>query len=390
MANIILEHVTKTFPSGITAVRDLCLTVADREFVALVGPSGSGKTTILRLIAGLEQPTTGTIELGGCLANHLPPRRRDVALVFQRHSLFPYLSVRQNLAFGLRLRQPVGWLNRWLRPAEVHRRRLQIEERVAEAARWLDLEDVLDRYPAQLSGGQQQRVALGRAVVRQPGIFLLDEPLSHLDARLRADMRRQLHLLHQQLQATIVYVTHDQAEAMTLGQRLLVMHQGVLEQAGPPAAVYEHPRNRFVAGFLGWPPMNLVDGSLRCDLGRVFFAAGPQRVPLPQYNNGDCGSARERPVTLGVRPEHVALASEAPAAGRLALQVGLVEPLGGQCLVTFQGEGWRLTAKMGGRLELEVGQRVEVALDTEHLHLFDQASGAAFAPWRRDAGDPEG
>jgi multiple sugar transport system ATP-binding protein len=390
MAEIALDHIMKTFPSGVTAVRDLCLTVANGELVALVGPSGSGKTTVLRLIAGLEQPTKGSIRLGGCPANRLPPRQRDVALVFQKHSLFPHLRVRDNLAFGLRMREPSGWLTRWCRPAEARRRRLRVAERVAEAARWLDLEDLLDRYPAQLSGGQQQRVALGRAVARQPRVFLLDEPLSHLDAQLRTDMRRRLHLLHQRLRATIVYVTHDQAEAMTLGQRLLVMHQGALQQVGPPAEVYRHPQNRFVAGFLGWPPMNLVEGSLCCAEDRVFFAAGPQRVPLPQYNDWDCGVTRERPVTLGIRPVHVALGSQSAQGARLTLQVGLVEPLGGECLATFQGEGWRLTARMDGRLQLEPGQIVEVALDMEHLHLFDQVSGVALAPRHLAGSDPDG
>jgi multiple sugar transport system ATP-binding protein len=263
-----------------------------------------------------------------------------------------------------------------------------IAERVAEAARWLDLEDVLDRLPAQLSGGQQQRVALGRAVVRQPGIFLLDEPLSHLDARLRADLRRQLHLLHRRLKATIIYVTHDQVEAMTLGQRLLVFDRGVLQQAGPPSAIFRQPCNRFVAGFLGWPPMNLVDGRLVRVQERIFFSTGAQQVALFPYNARDYASYLGRPVTLGIRPEHVTLVREGAPEARLTLAVVLVEPLGNECLATFQQDAWRLTAKVDGRLPLIRGQTVEVALDMAQAYFFDQASGEALAP--QSQGDPAG
>jgi multiple sugar transport system ATP-binding protein len=393
MAEVVLEQVTKTFPNGVTAVRDLSLAVAHGELVALVGPSGGGKTTLLRLIAGLEQPTAGTVRLAGRVANALPPRARQVALVFQKHSLFPHLSVRENLAFGLRMERSTGWLPRWFRPAQAADRcrgNQVIADRVAEAARLLGLEDVLDRLPAQLSGGQQQRVALGRAVVRQPAVFLLDEPLSHLDARLRADMRRQLHLLHQRLQATIIYVTHDQVEAMTLGQRLLVLHQGVLQQAGPPGLIYRHPRNRFVAGFLGWPPMNLVDGRLVRVDGQIFFSAGRQQVPLNLYNNWDYGHYLERSVTFGIRPEHVSLLRERASEARLAMEVVLVEPLGSECLVTFQHDAWQLTAKMDGRLDPMQGQTVEVALDMEQVHLFDSVSGVALAPRALGGSDPTG
>jgi multiple sugar transport system ATP-binding protein len=284
------------------------------------------------------------------------------------------------------MRHPGAWLTRWIRPSRVAGQRSRdtlIAARVAEAARLLGLEDLLDRFPGQLSGGEQQRVALGRAIVRQPGIYLLDEPLSHLDARLRAELRRQLHLLHRQLRATIVYVTHDQVEAMALGQRLVVLDRGVLQQEGPPAQVYGHPRNRFVAGFLGWPPMNLMDGRLGIVGDQVFFAAGNQRVPLVHYNKVNLRPYVGQPVTLGIRPEHVTLAGERGQVTRIAMEVLLTEPLGSETLVTFQRDGLRIVAKLDDSSEVAIASRsergevVEVALAMDHMHLFDRASGLA-------------
>jgi multiple sugar transport system ATP-binding protein len=384
MAEVVLDHVTKVFPSGVTAVRDLSLTVRDGEFVTFVGPSGCGKTTTLRLIAGLEEPTAGAIRLGGRVANRLPPRERDVALVFQRHSLYPYLNIRGNLAFGLRLRHSAGWLARLvyrlLRPAryaEVLKWEEVIAERVAQAAHLLDLADALERLPAELSGGQQQRAALGRALVRQPAVFLLDEPLSHLDARLRAEMRRQLHLLHRRLQATMIYVTHDQIEAMTLGERLVVLDHGILRQAGPPTLVYRHPRNRFVAEFLGWPPMNFLDGQLAKEDERLYFVGGPLKFLVPADQQVDLGCAVGSSVTLGIRPEHVSWAVAGGGGAIVAAEVIVIEPLGSDCLATFQNREWRFTAKMDGRCVPAVGQTVEVAMDMQQAHWFDQASGLA-------------
>src|SRR5262245_34433799 len=275
MAEVALGGVSKQYPGGVEALRDLTLTVADGELVVLVGPSGCGKTTTLRLIAGLETPTRGTLRIGGRVVNDLPPRERDVAMVFQRPALYPHLSVRDNLAFGLRMRRGGFPLLGWNRRADE-----VVRDRVARAARMLELDDVLDRLPGQLSGGQQQRVALGRAVVREPAAFLLDEPLSNLDARLRTEMRRELHLLHRRLRATMIYVTHDQTGALPPGDRLVVLHRGVAQQADAPLAVYERPANRFVAGFIGWPPMNFMDGQLVGQDGRPGFATRDLVLPL--------------------------------------------------------------------------------------------------------------
>jgi multiple sugar transport system ATP-binding protein len=267
MAEVALEKVGKTYPGGIAALRDVSLRIEDGELVALVGPSGSGKTTLLRLIAGLETPTGGTIRIGDRIVNDVPPHRRDVAMVFQRPALYPHLSVRANLGFGLFLRQ--GLFRRTGVPPVP-----PTEERIASIARQLGLEDILDRRPATLSGGQQQRVALGRALVRRPAVFLLDEPLSNLDTRLRLEMRRELHLLHRRFRTTIIYVTHDQDEAMSLGQRIVVLDQGLVRQAGSPQELYDRPSDRFVAGFLGWPPMNLLDGELVMVDDRLSFGNG--------------------------------------------------------------------------------------------------------------------
>lgn len=381
MSEVMLENVGKIYPNGVPAVRDLNLTVAAGEMITLIGPSGCGKTTTLRLIAGLEEPTEGVLRLNGQIANGLPPRARDVALVFQKHNLYPHLTVRRNLSFGLRLRHPEGRLGRWtvgwLRPgrrAEMRQWDGVIAERVAEAARVLELEDVLERRPRQLSGGQQQRVALGRALVRRPAIWLLDEPLSHLDAPLRAELRRQLHLLHRRLGATMIYVTHDQLEAMTLGQRLVVMNHGEVQQVGPPEEVYWRPRNRFVAGFVGWPPMNFVDGRLVTEEGRLWFGAGDVKVPVA---GGDLAGGRlpeKGFVTLGIRPEQAALASGNQATATVTMEVALVEPLGSASLVTCQRGDWRLTA-LDGRMAPAVGRMVEVRLDMSKAFYFDTITG---------------
>lgn len=383
MSEVILEHVTKVYPNGVPAVRDLSLTVASGEMLTLVGPSGCGKTTTLRLIAGLEQPTSGTIRLAGRLANPLPPRDRDVALVFQKHNLYPHLNVRRNLAFGLRLAHPAGLLTRWLarlRPswlADQRRWDQVIADRVREAADILDLEDVLERWPAQLSGGQQQRVALGRTLVRRPAVWLLDEPLSQLDIPLRAELRRQLHLLHRRLKATMIYVTHDQLEAMTLGQRLAVMFEGVVQQVGPPEEVYRRPCNRQVAGFIGWPPMNFVAGRLRTEDGRPWFSAEGRKLPLSQEWLGHASVAAEQAVTLGIRPEHLEVPARAGTEATLAMRVILVEPLGGDALATCQCGAWRVAARVDWHQLGADGQMIQVGFPMSQAHLFDDATGWA-------------
>jgi multiple sugar transport system ATP-binding protein len=372
MAQVVLEQVGKTYPGGVEAVRDVSLRVDDGELIALVGPSGSGKTTLLRLIAGLETPTTGVIRIGGRVVNDVPPHLRDVAMVFQRPALYPHLSVRANLGFGLRLRR---WFGRGANDAEI--------ERVAGQ---LGLETVLDRRPDTLSGGQQQRVALGRALVRRPAVFLLDEPLSNLDARLRLEMRRELHLLHRRLRATMIYVTHDQDEAMALGQRVVVLDQGAIRQADRPRALYDRPADRFVAGFLGWPPMNLLDGELSVQGGRLGFRN--RDVCLVVSGRPDWETFVGRTLTLGIRPEDVGLA-QGRGEAQLSMEVRLVERLVSgvasalrDALATLVAADWTVTARMDGPSALNEGDTVVVAFDLARAHLFDPATGRALCHGR--------
>jgi multiple sugar transport system ATP-binding protein len=374
MADVVLENVSKVYPPGIAAVSGLNLCVADGELVVLVGPSGCGKTTTLRLIAGLEEPTEGILGIGGRVVNQLPPRERKVAMVFQRPALYPHMTVRRNLAFGLELQR--SCLRRTAEDGEIH-------DRVAEVAHLLQLEEFLDRRPNQLSGGQQQRVALGRALVRQPAVLLLDEPLSHLDARLRAEMRRELHLLHKRLLATMIYVTHDPVEAMTLADRVVVLDRGEVQQADRPQVVFDRPRNRRVAGFFGWPPMNLLDGTVLCKEGRSWFTTTGGTLSLPLPREWEDGLEAGRALLLGIRPEHLGLL---PPRGRIegngltrgpVLDVVLVETLGAASLVTLQREGVRLTAMMAGTDQPTDGQSMGVVFDMDRAHLFDGASGQA-------------
>ncbi len=307
----------------------------------------------------------------------LPPRLRDVALVFQRPTLYPHLSVADNLAFGVRLRQgsAIGrWLGRRSEPAES----VDLDRRVRDTAELLGLTDLLARRPSQLSGGQQQRVALGRALVRRPAVFLLDEPLSNLDPTLRHEMRRELHLLQRRLRATMVYVTHDQVEAMTLGDRVVVLDRGRVQQVGAPLDLYERPANRFVAGFIGWPPMNLFDARLVRDEGDgrlVLSRHGNVELPLPAETFGPQSVYNEGEVTAGIRPEFVKV-----GAVGWKMDVLLIEPLGSTTLVTLGRDGWQLLALAGGRPPLRERETVEVGLDVRHLHLFDQKTGAALPP----------
>jgi multiple sugar transport system ATP-binding protein len=372
MAQVALEQVGKTYPGGVEAVRDVNLRVDDGELVALVGPSGSGKTTLLRLIAGLEMPTTGTLRIGDQVVNNVPPHRRDVAMVFQRPALYPHLSVRANLGFRWTLRQGNfwrRWLGRWSQEEDE-----KAEERIVRVARQLGLENVLERRPETLSGGQQQRVALGRALVRRPAVFLLDEPLSNLDARLRLEMRRELHLLHRRLRATMIYVTHDQDEAMTLGERVVVLDQGVVRQADRPQALYDRPADRFIAGFLGWPPMNLLDGELIEEGGRLSYRN--RDVSLLVSGRPDWRTFTGRPLALGIRPEDVGL-MEGPEEGRLQMEVRVVERLGPVRLVTLAAASWEVTARLAPTPVVNEGETVFAAFDLTRAHLFDPATGRA-------------
>jgi multiple sugar transport system ATP-binding protein len=359
MARITLSHVDKRYPNGFIASRDLSLEIADGELLVLVGPSGSGKSTVLRMIAGLEKPTGGTITIAERDVTRLPPQERDIAMVFQSYALYPHMTVRENMAFGLRLRKQSNEM---------------VARRIGEVGDALGLTSMLDRKPAQLSGGQRQRVALGRAIVREPKAFLFDEPLSNLDAQLRVETRAELARLHRRLGATMVYVTHDQVEAMTLGTRVAVLKDGVLQQVAPPMELYRQPRNRFVASFIGSPSMNFVRGMVERDDGRASarFVAPGLTLTL-----SDAVAARG-PVVLGVRPHDIAL-SGAGDKGSSAI-VTLVEPLGSEQLVYVSVPGGAdLIVAVGADGAPRVDETVTLRVAPAAIHLFDADSGSRLA-----------
>ena len=368
-APVVLDGVRKEYEGGVVAVHGVDLAVDAGEFVVLVGPSGCGKSTTLRMVAGLETITAGRLTIGGRLVNDVPPADRDIAMVFQSYALYPHMSVRENMAFALRLRK---------RPAA------EIAERVHAAAATLGLASLLDRTPRQLSGGQRQRVAIGRAIVREPSVFLFDEPLSNLDAALRSEMRRELATLHRRLGATMVYVTHDQVEAMTLGDRIVVMHEGRVRQVDTPANVYDRPHDTFVAGFLGSPPMNLLAGSLVQRDGRwaVRLADAPAlELALPMALARAAERASSRDVTVGVRPEHLAAQPLPPGSaappGAVLATMELAEPLGHEQLLHLRAGGVSFTVRGAPGLRPELGAPVAVRLSPERMHLFDAANGVS-------------
>ncbi len=368
MGTVSLQKVSKTYTGGVAAVTDLTLEIADGEFVALVGPSGCGKSSTLRVVAGLEDPTSGTVSIGGRVVNGVHPRDRGIAMVFQNYALYPHMTVSRNMAFALRLRR--------VAPAE-------IERRVRDAARMLGIEDVLSRKPRELSGGQRQRAAVGRAIVREPppGVFLFDEPLSNLDAALRVAMRAELKALHQRLGTTTIHVTHDQEEAMTLGDRIAVMHRGRLQQVGPPLEVYARPANRFVASFIGTPGMNFIDGTLERDPpdgAAAFRERGGEgaRVPLPGPHADRLAPWIGREVVLGVRPQALSEGGGAASAGgaSLVVTVEVVEPLGEQMdAVVRTPAGTRLVARLTARSGLSPGARIAMSVDAGRggVHCYE-------------------
>jgi ABC-type sugar transport system ATPase subunit len=346
MSHLQLKNVSKSF-GATEVIHGIDLKVKDREFVVFVGPSGCGKSTLLRIIAGLEKVTSGEVMLDGKNVNNVAAADRGLAMVFQSYALYPHMSVRQNLSFGLENTKT---------PRE------EVAARVAEIARMLRIEDLLHRKPRQLSGGQRQRVAIGRAMVRRPGIFLLDEPLSNLDAELRVSMRAELAALHRRLEATMIYVTHDQTEAMTLADRIVVLREGRVEQVGTPLDLYNRPANRFVAGFIGAPHMNFLEGRL----GRAGVELdGGKALPIAGLS-----SARGEPVTIGIRPHHMEIDGAAPA---LDATVTLVEALGPETIVHAEtAGGQRIIAALSGQRRIAVGDRVPLAFDIRQLHLFDR------------------
>ena len=354
MAGLALQHVEKTF--GRTRVlHDVSLEAGDGEFVVLLGPSGCGKSTLLRIIAGLEPQTRGSVHIGGRCVDTLPPPDRDIAMVFQHYALYPHLTVRENLAFGLKMRRE---------PKPV------IEARIAETAALLEIHDLLGRKPRELSGGQQQRVAMGRAIVRKPTLFLFDEPLSNLDARLRASMRVELKKLHRRLGTTMVYVTHDQAEAMTLGHTIAVMNHGRIQQVGRPDRIYHEPGTPFVAGFIGNPPMNLFEGSYRLHQRDLEFRAGDLTIRVP-FQAHDLVGADSGTATLGVRPEDVTF--EPPESSHVAITgtIDLIENLGGDSVVYLIVKGQPLVARTSPALRQHPGDSITAYMKNFHLFIND-------------------
>ena len=366
MASVTLKNVCKLYAGGVAAVTDFSLEIQDKEFVVLVGPSGCGKSTTLRMIAGLEEITQGEIYIGDTLANHIPPKDRDIAMVFQNYALYPHMTVFENMAFGLRMRKT---------PKE------EIRRRVEEAAEILDISYLLDRKPKAMSGGQRQRVALGRAIVRNPQVFLLDEPLSNLDAKLRAQMRTEISKLHQRLGATFIYVTHDQTEAMTMGDRIVVMKDGFMQQVDIPQNLYDRPDNMFVAGFMGSPPMNFVEVVLQKEEGyRLTFGACSLALPGEKIQEEALAPYVGKKVIFGIRPEDVhdeeAFLHKVGGAHAWA-DVEVVERMGAETYLHLQCEGNALTARVEPSSQAKAGDRCPIAFDLSRMHLFDPESEQA-------------
>jgi multiple sugar transport system ATP-binding protein len=364
MSSVTLEHVSKRF-GEVTAVNDMTIEVKDKEFLVLVGPSGCGKSTCLRLIAGLEEVTNGNIYIGERLVNDVAPKDRDIAMVFQSYALYPHMSVYDNLAFGLRLR---------------HTPKKEIDKRVHEAAEILGITALLNRKPKQLSGGQRQRVALGRAIVREPKVFLMDEPLSNLDAKLRVATRAELIKLHQRLQTTVIYVTHDQTEAMTMGHRIAVLRDGILQQLDTPQSLYDRPANMFVAGFIGSPAMNFFDAKVVGTADAMYVDGGTFKVRLPANKAERLVGMLGKDVVFGIRPEDIidrSTVASAPADSTMKVQVNVVEPLGSEQYVYLLSGDTEFVARMDARQPVRAGQAMEVVLDLEHMHAFDRASQVA-------------
>ena len=362
MAGISLRNIFKVYPGDVTAVHDLNLEIEDKEFIILVGPSGCGKSTTLRMIAGLEEITRGELYIGDRLVNDIAPKDRDIAMVFQNYALYPHMTVFQNMAFGLQLRKVP---------------KNEIKEKVGEAARILDIEHLLDRKPKALSGGQRQRVALGRAMVRNPAVFLLDEPLSNLDAKLRTTMRSEITKLHKRLGTTFVYVTHDQTEAMTMGDRIVVMKDGLIQQLDTPQNLYDKPGNLFVAGFIGTPQMNFLPVTIqtRGDEYCAVFGQVPIAIPPDKASPEMLEPYVGKEMILGVRPEnlHDEMAfMDLPSAGILDAEVDLAELMGSEVYLYLDSGGTKLIARVPPRSQAKDGDHIKIAIDCTNIHLFDK------------------
>lgn len=358
MASVTYNHVYKRF-GDVIAVNDMDVQVADKEFLVLVGPSGCGKTTALRLLAGLEEISDGEIKIGDRVVNDVAPKDRDIAMVFQSYALYPHLSVYDNMAFGLKLRKFS---------------KDEIKRRVGEAADILGIQELLDRKPRQLSGGQRQRVAVGRAIVREPKVFLFDEPLSNLDAKLRVAMRAEINKLHQRLQTTFIYVTHDQVEAMTMATRIAVINKGILQQVDSPQSLYDHPNNLFVAGFIGSPAMNFFPAKLRNDNGKLMVDASTFAVSIPSENAKTYQAHEGKNVIFGIRPEDIHDPKFTPPnvhTENVESQVDVTELMGNEIFLHMLSGENSFVARVDPRSNMQVGEKVQIAFDMDNVHIFD-------------------
>jgi len=362
MAEVKLENVYKIYAGDVTAVKDFSLDIRHGEFLVLVGPSGCGKSTTLRMIAGLEEISKGTIKIGDRVVNDVPPKDRDIAMVFQNYALYPHMTVYNNMAFGLKLRKF---------------KKAEIDKRVRDAAKTLELEEYLDRRPKALSGGQRQRVAMGRAIVREPAVFLFDEPLSNLDAKMRVEMRKGILRLHKSLATTMVYVTHDQVEAMTLGDRICVMNGGIIEQVGEPTEVFDNPESLFVARFIGTPPMNLFEGKLVDESGKLVFVGGSLHAPVAERQYDAVRHMVGKNICLGLRPKSFYLKNEVQGDAMVELSgtVEVRELLGDEILAHMESGDFKYTVSLDPHSKVDLSGTVELCLDMERAHIFDSDSG---------------
>ncbi len=364
MASVTFSNVTKRF-GDVEAVSDLNLDIRDQEFLVFVGPSGCGKSTSLRMLAGLEEITDGEIRIGDRVVNNVAPKDRDIAMVFQSYALYPHMTVYDNMAFGLRLRKTPKQL---------------IDERVRRAAKELGIEQLLDRRPRQLSGGQRQRVAVGRAIVREPAVFLMDEPLSNLDAKLRVEARAFIQKLHQQLGTTFIYVTHDQVEAMTMGSRIAVLNAGVLQQLDSPSNLYRHPRNRFVAGFIGSPSMNFFDAVVKEEGGHLIVESDFFKVTIPDAVKDRYSAYAGKAVIFGMRPDDIHDPDYVPAdtiVAKVQANVDVVEQMGNEMIVYFETQGKTFLGRLDPRTSAKVGMQMDAAFNMANMHLFDSETDEA-------------
>jgi multiple sugar transport system ATP-binding protein len=360
MAQVQLSNIGKTYPGGVQAVQDVNLTIEDREFVVFVGPSGCGKSTTLRMIAGLEEITEGTITIDGKTVNDVPPKDRDIAMVFQTYALYPHMTVYKNMAFGLKLRKFP---------------KAEIDQRVKNAAEILGITELLDRKPKALSGGQRQRVAVGRAIVRQPQAFLFDEPLSNLDAKLRVQMRTEISKLHHRLDSTMIYVTHDQVEAMTMGDRIVVMKDGKVQQVDAPLDLYNQPANQFVAGFIGSPPMNFFEGQLETREGQRWFVEAGFAFKLNPDETERVAPSADGPVVLGVRPEDLSLESSGGHPVKATIEV--IEPMGAEIFLYLSTGANTFIARVPNAHQSRIGDELTLDVHPERTHFFDAENGGA-------------